>query len=835
MGDGGQGSGFDAHSDGTLVTWNNTYGAHLHRTTGSCVGWGTTYAAPCWEQVFTATSVTPTIAYPDGINNGGIALTVCDSNTNVAYALWNGFAWVSQNFQSSSRTWLQTTLTTTQNPNSNTLIGRGNYIACDPHNPAVAYFATPAALKVTQNGTSGTPTFATVSGVGTTGTVPSAIYFDPASTTTGSCPASCYTNHFYVFTYSTGVYETYNGGTTQSGAFTLTSSGPTIFYGMAVDQFSQLWAVNGTASVFRYAPNGTAGSGTWSTSTPNVTNSQAYIIAVDPTSVAKASNRVVASYYDGEISVSTNNASTWGGSGAGETVTAAAPQPTWMATANQSSGGSLYLSMVSLLFDYSGNLWGAGGIANWKVVPTIGASPVWAADTVGIEQLVGIGVLASLGNAPITWQWDRGFMTVSNLDTFPSTYWPGAITSNIYGSVGPIEGGWALDYASSNTNFFTGWAAGQGNVPASSSDGGISWTVWPTLPASTQLGGSIAASTSTNWIVVPGFNQALYYSTNAGANWATVTVSGSPAWVGNQGVRIPIAADRVNANTFCAVDTNQNVYSSVNSGANFTKTINTGTLDGAVNVDMLIAVPGKADFFYSGLNGSGSSLGTNHLWKITKTTNECDTATDLNSNLASIYAFGFGAPKPGGSGYPAIYAYAAYSSVLGMYESDDGGATWALISVPASQQVWPKNSQDFVTYVSGDMNVYGAIYVMFRGSGGAYIQTQGACPYVNFTSAFKPTVALTGTVTLQAQKSGLVPVSNVQFSVDSTVIGTQTTGTGTPTTYSQSWVTGGVSHGAHTLTVAATGNGCTGTFTIPITTSMLIANDSVPAGLNMAA
>jgi hypothetical protein len=61
-------------------------------------------------------------------------------------------------------------------------------------------------------------------------------------------------------------------------------------------------------------------------------------------------------------------------------------------------------------------------------------------------------------------------------------------------------------------------------------------------------------------------------------------------------------------------------------------------------------------------------------------------------------------------------------------------------------------------------------------------------------------------------------------------IGTQTAGTGTPTTYSQSWVTGGVAHGLHTLTVTTIGN-CAGrgSFSIPITTSFLMQRDLSPA------
>jgi hypothetical protein len=82
---------------------------------------------------------------------------------------------------------------------------------------------------------------------------------------------------------------------------------------------------------------------------------------------------------------------------------------------------------------------------------------------------------------------------------------------------------------------------------------------------------------------------------------------------------------------------------------------------------------------------------------------------------------------------------------------------------------------------------------------------------------------LTGTVNLIAKRSGQVPVTSVNYYVDGSLIGTQTTGSGTPTAYTQSWVTGGVATGAHTLKVEAVGNGCTAggggnSQSIPITT-----------------
>jgi hypothetical protein len=139
--------------------------------------------------------------------------------------------------------------------------------------------------------------------------------------------------------------------------------------------------------------------------------------------------------------------------------------------------------------------------------------------------------------------------------------------------------------------------------------------------------------------------------------------------------------------------------------------------------------------------------------------------------------------------------------------------TWTALNVPKSQQNWAINSLDEPTWVSGDMNVYGRVYVGFTGSGTAYIDTADACPWVNFSNV-NPNESITGTLTLTAQHSGLVPVSNVQFSVDGVNIGSPQTG---QSSYSVSWNSGGVGAGAHTLKVQANGN-CSGSFSIPITT-----------------
>jgi hypothetical protein len=257
-------------------------------------------------------------------------------------------------------------------------------------------------------------------------------------------------------------------------------------------------------------------------------------------------------------------------------------------------------------------------------------------------------------------------------------------------------------------------------------------------------------------------------------------------------------------------------YKSTNGGADFFATgATSANVDGNPNLFQLQSMPGQAGtYFYTagGQSGGAHPLNT-RLWKSTDT---CTTWSRVSADLKEVMNFGFGAPKPGSTFY-TIYAYGWYKGVLGFYQSTDGGSTWSAIKAPASQLQYALNSADLVQYLSGDSNVYGRIYVAFRGSGAAYIDTQDACPAVAFSTVVA-NASLTGTVTLTAQHSGLVPVTSVQFKVDGTNIGSAQTG---QTSYSVSWNTGSVGAGAHTLSVVTTGNECTGTgstFSIPINT-----------------
>jgi Bacterial Ig domain len=809
LGAGGQITSISISPDATTLIRTDTGGGYVYEPTGTCTLGGNVFAAQCWRQLATTVSLPSRIqTYPqlgDG-NVGVVEVVACQSNTNVLYMIWNTTLYVSTN---RGVTWTATPQTTTQNSNANSTKANSPYLYCDPANPDIIYVSTPSSgVFKSTNGRSGAgATFARVTAVGAATRSQGHVFAsDPASSVVGNV-----TQHFWICTFGTGCYETTNGGT----SFAVTASSPTAFYHIVCDQFSQLWLVDQTNGLHRYVSS-------WSTmSTPTIGSGGPTSIAVDPTSASLGTNHVVIAGFNGQIASSANNGRTWSGFFANETYSASVSQPGWLGSANQGGPGNNSDNTLNIAIDPSGNLWKAAGIGVWTTPAPIAANnTIWSANSVGIEQLVVNQVIVPPGNSPLTAVWDRGVFLNANPDVFPSIQFTNAI-SNIYGSVHQIMGGWGVDWAGGTANFITAWLASNldsSRSPASSSDGGHTWTVWPTLPAETFFGGSVAAATSKNWIVVPGRNEKIYFTIDGGANWASSRVSGSPTnWLTEINQGPAIAADRVMIGNFCAVTRSQVFYSSTDGGANFSATgATSASVDGSPNLAFLVSVPGQAgNYFYTAGGNSNPPPNGAHLWK---STDSCATWKKVSANLQEVLNIGFGAHKPGAAGsYPTIYVNGWLNRVQGFYQSIDGGATWTPISVPAGQGVWPQTTVDFVSSLSGDPNVYGRIYVGFNGTGAAYIDTADACPWVNFSSV-NPNASLTGTVTLTAQHSGLVPVTSVQFSVDGTNIGSAQTGDGP---YSVEWVTGDVADGPHTLSVQAIGNGCStagNSFTIPIST-----------------
>jgi Bacterial Ig domain len=820
LGAGGNLGGIHTYADGTILTHADTYGGYVYVAKGGCTVDGTTYPPECWQQLVTTDSMPSgdaTLARATSGNVGVAEVVAAPSDTNVLYMIWNNAVYVSTN---RGATWVGDNKTLQLAANGGPL--QSAWMAVDPVNPDLVYLATPSSgTFYTTTGRSGnSATWMQVSAIANANGNGGSIIFDP-----NSAVVSGRTQRILISASGVGVYETTDGGPPAGGSFALISSGspPTKVIQLACDKFSQIWATEsfkGTGGqLFKYA------SGTWTKIKISGEPQPIVSLVFDPDTGTVASNHVIAVDGAGGLVASLDNGSTWISAspnppGNNFFKSSSAPQPVWLDATFQGTPLNMNVNMAAI--DPSGNIWAATGIDVFKtpnpiVSGVVKKSTTWSADTIGIDQLVTNLIVVPPGNSPIVSVWDRGNFLVRNPDVFPAAQFPNSAGYNI------IMGAWGTDYAAAGgtPNFIVSTISSQlATTPiiASSSDGGNSWKLIPNLPEATPSpAGVIAASTASNWITLPGDsnkgNTVIYYTTNAGATWAKSTLTGSPTFVvsniGRQDNRQPLAADKVIQNRFYAVDRSQNFYVSTDGGANFAAAGATSAkVDGYAGRDMLLSVPGNANHLIYAPHLAPRS----HLWK---STDGGATWAKIPSGGAvdRVGAVGFGAPRPGNS-YPTIYAYANYRHAAGVYQSNDGGTTWGYIKVPIGERTWPYKTLDQVTWIAGDPNVYGRIYLGFLGSGATYIDTADACPWVNFSN-INPNSVIAGTVTLTAQHSGLVPVSSVQFSVDGTNIGSVLTGAGP---YSQTWNTTGITSGSHTLKVQATGNGCSGSFSIPVTT-----------------
>src|SRR5262249_23367430 len=317
--------------------------------------------------------------------------------------------------------------------------------------------------------------------------------------------------------YGYGVYESTNGGASWSSI-----GGPSHVESAAVSSTGAYYVIGNNNSLWSYQNSA------WTELLPDTSGRGFQSVAVDPFNPKE----IVVQTPAGFLNISYDGGATWS-----EDVLNSQLNSTdvpWLAGADGTAAVK-YMSVGGLAFDQlvPNELWTTDGVGVWNTtnLPTSGlhwySTITWNDQSIGIEELVANEVLAPPGGNPIVASWDRAFFTITDPNSYPSSY-------------GPINGsfvaGWSLDYASSNPSFIVGIADWWGTEESGySTNGGQTWTPFPTFipgAGSNFMGGTIAASTPQNIIWAPADNQQPYYTLDGGQTWNPITLPGVSRWSG---------------------------------------------------------------------------------------------------------------------------------------------------------------------------------------------------------------------------------------------------------------------------------------------------------------
>lgn len=656
IGAGGWLVGIDIAPDGTMVVRTDTYGAYL-------------WSGTVWTQIVTANSMPADVFYSSAVYE----LRIAPSNSNIMYMEMSDGLYRTVN---KGTTWTKTSFPISNQRTSGDNRMDGQKMAVDPTDPNTVFAGTQKdGLWVTRDG----------------GTTWQKIAAVPTGTNTNDPNLTGIVikgSTVYVGTAGSGVYMSADKGATWNAI-----GGPAdVSHAVVAADGSYLASDNSVGALWKYS------NGAWQ----KVIDSGVHAVAVDPFNPT----HIVVTNGGGDIRESFTTGSTWNDWNQNKQLESS-NDINWL----EDSGR--YLSSGGLVFDplVPNKLWQSAGVGVWSTsIPsgmTWGTQVTWQSHSMGIEQLVANEVLAPAGGNPIFASWDRPFFEMSDLDSYATNYGGGHFSM-----------GWSIDYASSNPSFIVGISDWWGTEESGfSTDGGKTWQKFAGLPtwAKDTVGGSIAASTPLNFIWAATGNQPPAYTLDGGKTWTNISIPGKEDWSALHHAyyldKTTITADRVQPNTFYLYDVATGVYRTTDGGVSWTKVYNGQVADWSYWHSKIEAVPGSAGELYF---TSGPQQGPTDIPGMIPFMHSKDggSSWQVVQGVEAV-AFGFGAPKVAG-GPATVFVHGSVNGVFGIWMSSDSAQTWTQIGER------PMGSLDGIRTISGDMDIYGRVYVGFGGSGFAY-------------------------------------------------------------------------------------------------------------------
>jgi len=367
----------------------------------------------------------------------------------------------------------------------------------------------------------------------------------------------------------------------------------------------------------------------------------------------------------------------------------------------------------------------------------LGLNSTWISTVDGIEELATRTLMTPPAGASylfVAGYWDVGTQVHTNLDTKPTTNFPGNIS---FGNGNGADMAWAHPAYIAAIGSTNGNSGNTSKVGVYSTDSGVNWTAFATQPPFAPSGANVDQGSSGEAnIAVMAQNKLVwapsafngngtpsgvpYYTIDNGVTWTATDLPPPTQTTVNSAYHL--AADRKNPNKVYAYDsgganwtsTRGKFYYSTNGGKNFTKS--TDPTIAGVNWHQFtttwLAVNPNAEGDVWLADGDNVYHSTDSGVSWTKLSNMASTPAGYNQwGAPSLYGaqrIALGKPVAGSSYSAAVYLVGTVGSVAGLYRSDNAGATWIRINDDAHQ--WGG-----VGALAADNNVAGRVYLAARG------------------------------------------------------------------------------------------------------------------------
>ena len=400
--------------------------------------------------------------------------------------------------------------------------------------------------------------------------------------------------------------------------------------------------------------------------------------------------------------------------------------PPWLKVAD-----APFFTTADLRFDpvVPNRLWVAGGVGVFQADFPPGAGHAsWVSQARGIEELVANDIVQQPGYPPVFAGWDFGLHVRSDLNAYSTAFGPNerALMSVQQVDWTPAKKGFLVTNAT-DVRMACCWEDGNSVMAGTSTDGGQKWRKFSTLPTPPGTKGddpwrmsfgtiAVAADNADNIVGAPAFNRQPYYTTDGGTTWSPARLPGA---VGDTPgsfkelfyQRKTLTADKTAPGTFYMMHSGDapnaglaGLWRTQDGGAGWQQMF-PGEIAPATNfAAKLRSVPGHAGhlFFTSAFEhtsdtGLRRSTDGGRTWAIVPDVTRVD---DI--------AFGKAAR---GASYPTLFISGRVGGVYGVWRSVDNAASWQRLGE------FPVGTLDQVTAIGADPDVFGRVYLGYKGSG----------------------------------------------------------------------------------------------------------------------